>query len=103
MRALLVAPNTQGSRMGGEPGFVAQKSIRFGLRVLLLFPLNQESVAMSARGSRVCALVSTLSAMVLAIPSVGIKATSRDPFRTRDVASLQVGRRHDVIRLCLRW
>ena len=28
--------------MGGEAGFVAQKSIRFGLRVLLLFPLDNE-------------------------------------------------------------
>jgi len=46
---------------------------------------------MSGRGSRVCALVSTLSAMVLAIPSVGIKATSRDPFRTRDAPHFESG------------
>ena len=42
--------------------------------------LNQNRVTMVARSGLVCALVSTLPAMVLPILSADVKATSRAPF-----------------------
>ena len=66
--------------MGGEAGFVAQKSIRFGLRVLLLFPLDMSRAAVVVWGGSKRPLVSTLRVVAPDNIPADVKATSRAPF-----------------------